>query len=311
MGIALATGGFFLGKLPVSRACRVGIMSGESGLATLRETARRIAHKAGYRLGDLDRLVWSEQLPRIEDLDHTDALERFVGEHDLEVLFLDPTYMMMSAEGVENLFAQGTKLLPLNRIMERTGCTIPIVHHARKGGKPDPFSPPELEDVAWAGFAEWCRQWILIGRRERYEPGSGLHRLWLNNGGSMGHSALWALDVDEGEFEPGVERQWEVTLSKAEEAREAAKSELAVRREAARVEKQTGRLEADSRVIVQTMTRLGRPESPRAIRERAGLSGTLFVKAWGRLLADGHVQESGEIRNGNRTSTAYTLNLAE
>jgi hypothetical protein len=127
----------------------------------------------------------------------------------------------------------------------------------------------------------------------------------------MGHSALWALDIDEGEFEPGVERRWEVTLAKAEEAREAAKSDLAGRREAARAEKAQGRLEADRRAIVEAMTRLGRPENMAAIRERTGMGGTPFGWAWARLIADGHVLENGQIRKGTRTVTAYTLNLSE
>ena len=59
LGISLAMGGCFLGKLRVNRAARVGIMSGESGLATIQETARRIAAAAGYRLADIGGLVFS------------------------------------------------------------------------------------------------------------------------------------------------------------------------------------------------------------------------------------------------------------
>jgi len=63
MGISLAVGGFFLGKLKVNRAARVGIMSGESGMATIQETARRIARAAGTRLSNIGGLVFTEATP--------------------------------------------------------------------------------------------------------------------------------------------------------------------------------------------------------------------------------------------------------
>ena len=72
--------------------------------------------------------------------------------------------------------------------------------------------------MAWSGFAEFSRQWLLIGRREMYEPGSGEHKLWLSVGGSAGHSALWAVDIDEGPS--GTPRHWKVELSTPTEARE-------------------------------------------------------------------------------------------
>lgn len=87
MGISLATGSSFLGALKVNRPCRVGIMSGESGMAVIQETARRIANAAGYRLRDIDGLMFSEHLPQFENPKHATALRRFIMDSELEVLF--------------------------------------------------------------------------------------------------------------------------------------------------------------------------------------------------------------------------------
>lgn len=83
LGISLAMGGCFLGKLKVNRACRVGIMTGESGMATIQETARRICYEAGYRLSDVGGLVFSDQLPQFGSLDHQSAVRRFIENDEL------------------------------------------------------------------------------------------------------------------------------------------------------------------------------------------------------------------------------------
>ena len=171
LGISLAVGGYFLGKLKVLRPCKVGIMTGESGLATVQETCRRICAAAGYRLGDIDRLFFSEDLPRFGDLNHEDALRKFIMADALEVLVIDPAYMCMPGGDAGNLFAQGELLRGMTKVCEETGCTMILAHHTRKT-KVDPFAPPELEDIAWAGFQEFARQWLLVGRREQYEPGT-------------------------------------------------------------------------------------------------------------------------------------------
>ncbi len=60
-------------------------------------------------------------------------------------------------------------------------------------------------------------QWLLIGRREDYEAGSGEHKLWLSVGGSAGHGGLYALDINEGPS--GADRHWNVELSTPDAAR--------------------------------------------------------------------------------------------
>jgi hypothetical protein len=54
--------------------------------------------------------------------------------------------------------------------------------------------------LAGAGVAEFARQWMLLSRREAYDPGKapGPHKLWFQVGGGFGHGSLWGLEVQEG-----------------------------------------------------------------------------------------------------------------
>lgn len=62
------------------------------------------------------------------------------------------------------------------------------------------------------------RQWILLNRRVKYDPEQGgHHELWLNIGGSAGHSGLYGIDIDEGTRQEGA-RYWQVELISANEA---------------------------------------------------------------------------------------------
>jgi hypothetical protein len=52
MAVSVSTGTPFLGRFPVRRRARAVILSGESGEATLRDTARRVCASRGLRLSD-------------------------------------------------------------------------------------------------------------------------------------------------------------------------------------------------------------------------------------------------------------------
>lgn len=282
MGISLAVGGFFLGKLKVNRACRVGIMTGESGLATIQETARRICYAAGRNLADIGGLIFSEDLPRFGSLEHEDALRRFIMDDELEVLVIDPAYLCLPGADAGNLFAQGDLLRGMSKVCSDTGCMMVLAHHTRKT-KVDPFSPPELEDIAWAGFQEFARQWFLVGRREPYQPGTGEHRLWLSIGGSAGHTALWAADISEGTRETEGGRFWQVELMHADEARGQVEDRKAVEKQAEREE----RLERDKRAVANTLAKFPQGESKSIVRDTSGLYSARFNSALSALLADG------------------------
>lgn len=211
-GISLATQSPFLGCFTVSRSLKVGMMSGESGPATLQETARRIAETKGFFLADIANLIFAATVPRIEVQEHLDGLREFIGQHRLELLILDPAYMCMPGDEAGNLFKQGRLLGTVTELCSEMKCTLILVHHTKRPYG-NPFRPPELGDIAWAGFQEWARQWWLINRTRPYEPGSGIHDIWLNAGGSAGHSGLWQVGIEEGICDGVSRRIWKPNVS--------------------------------------------------------------------------------------------------
>ncbi len=285
LGISLAMGGHFLGRLKVNRAARVGIMSGESGLATIQETARRIAAAAGYRLGDIGGLVFSEDLPQFGSVAHQEALGRFIMGDELEVIAVDPAYMCIPDVDHANLFEVGTRLRGVSQVCQECGALLLLAHHTRKT-KTDPFSPPELEDISWAGFQEFARQWLLVGRREQYEPGSGEHRLWLSAGGSAGHSALWAVDITEGTRKTEGGRFWQVEVMPATEARRESDTRQTEAKQQRAAERAAATLDSDRRELVKILTKLKQPETKTVIRGRASFGRERFERAFASLAED-------------------------
>ena len=126
LGISLAMGGHFLGRLKVNRAARVGIMTGESGLATIQETARRIATAAGLSTGRywrarlLGRLapVWQRCPPRGPGAVHQ-------GD-ELEVIAVDPAYMCIPDVDHSSIFGMGPVLRGVSQVCQEHGALLLI-----------------------------------------------------------------------------------------------------------------------------------------------------------------------------------------
>lgn len=302
--VSLGIGGYFLGRLKVKRPYVTAVMSGESGLATIQETARRIADAAGWRLADLSNLIWSPDIPKFDRPDHLEALEVFLVGDGIEVLFCDPAYLAMPSADAGNLMAQGELLRNIGDLCQRLGVSLVLCHHTKRNTGQDAHEPLELQHLAWAGHAEFARQWWLVNRRERYEPGSGQHRLWLSIGGSAGHSALWALDVDEGTFNEASGRRWEVSLTDAMGARE----EKAHRKAEEKKKTAAEHLEADRKAICEAMA--GFPdhtETQTAIKTATALNSSRFGPALASLIREKRILP-GTIRKGNKQSyEAFTL----
>lgn len=232
LAVSLATGGRFLGYFNVPQSRRVALMSGESGMATIQETAHRVCGAAGVWLQDTD-IIFSDTLPRFGDVLNLQAFRKFLEYDGIEVVVVDPAYLCLPADvNAGNLFDVGRVLRNVNEVCGQAGSTLVLAHHLKKGVA-NPYAPGQLEDIGWAGFQEFFRQWMLINRREPYEPNSGMHRLWFSTGGSAGHSTLVGLDIFEGVFDPTGQRPrtWDVRVLKAGDVIQASEERRAEARE--------------------------------------------------------------------------------
>ena len=142
LAIALATGLAFLDHFAIKRICKVLILSGESGMATLRDTARRICKSLGISFEEIENLYWGDFLPKLDEPTHLDALSRAIDETGCEVCILDPCYLMMPASDSGNLHAQGERLRRSERSVPRARRRAhPLSPHAqaRQGKEPARF----------------------------------------------------------------------------------------------------------------------------------------------------------------------------
>lgn len=312
MALSLATQTPFLGSFEVCSRERVWMMSGETDGGTIQETMARMAKAKGIAPSSAEgNLFWEFKLPRISIREDLDAIRTIIAEEKIGVLVIDPAYLSLLGAGegasASNVFAMGTILQGLSEIRAETGCTIILCHHCKKGGGSHPaqkaaeFQPPELEDLSMAGFTEWARQWILLARREQFEPGSGLHRLWISVGGSVGHSGLWPVDIDEGRLSSDFTgRKWEVAVRGAAEAREQKERE---RQQRATDRQQQAR---DARVHAVREFLKDHPSThpKRAIIEVTGINNKQVSEALSDLMKRGEV-EMGDAVVGGRTFPGF------
>lgn len=211
LAISLATQTPFLGYFVVPQKVRVAVLSGESGIATLQETASRISKAKGIKLADAD-VLWQTDLPRLSDAGDREQLRDGLAAYAVKVVIIDPLYLCLlggeERASPSNMYEVGPLLFRAANACLQAGATPVLVHHATKSAKRN-SDHLDLDDLAWSGIGEFARQWLLLNRREPFEPGAG-HALNLAIGGSAGQSARWRLDINEGMVRSG--RCWEVKV---------------------------------------------------------------------------------------------------
>lgn len=233
LAISLGSATPFLGRFDVPKPVNVAFMSGESGKAVIQETAKRVcaAHDCDLAKCSVD---WSMELPKLATEIGLKKLGRDLADINADVVFIDPLYLCLVAGGsasASNLYETGALLKDVATACLSAGATPILVHHSTKGsnksGNKTSSSPApmDLDDLAYAGIAEFARQWILVSRRTSYDPDQHRHELLMNLGGSAGHSGRWNLDIDEGELQSDFTgRRWDVSVYASGDNRANAKS---------------------------------------------------------------------------------------
>ncbi|HWB11566.1 MAG TPA: AAA family ATPase, partial [Pirellulales bacterium] len=296
--ISMATGTPFLGQFKVPKAVPCGLMTSESGAASIIAIARRITAAKGLDTSmgpDLTTLR-----ARMTDDRHLDLMERNIEKYGWKCVGIDPTYLAFADVGdsASNVFKMGKALEPVTTLIQRTGCAIILLNHNIKGRAKDVgrFDPPDLAEISMSGFAEWMRFWILLAQTQDWDEETGQHCLWMRTGGSAGHAGLHGLHVTEGELDAkGRRTKWEAKLQHVNDTRR----ERENRKENNKA-KQRERTEEDHvRKLRDAMNLCDGFESGRKLRRLSGLNPSNFGGAIRTLLKRGEVEQEEINKKGN------------
>ena len=278
LAVSLSMGGRFLDHFEVTRPVRTILLCGEAGWPVFQENIRRISGARGATEEHLENLLTGVRLPKFGNVGHQDSLGGYITEQKAEVVIIDCAYRCIPGESVSNQFMMGEVLDSIGHALESVGATLILLCHTPKHiAAGDPL---ELDNLAFAGFSEFAAQWLIVNRQKAYEPGTGRHNLWAVIGGRAGHSGTYALDLDEGEFHQGKDREWRTAVTRADKAREEYRGRKEQEREAKRAEK----LEEIKKRILNAAATYKQGETATTIRDRAGLHDREFKPALSELL---------------------------
>jgi hypothetical protein len=208
-------------------------------------------------------------------------------------------------ERAANLFAVGRYLRPIGDLCATTGCTVLLVHHCKRGAH-RPCQPATLADIAWAGFAEFSAQWILLSRRSPFDPETGLHEMWASFGGRAGHSRLWTVDVDEGTRSDPQGRKWDVNVREASWGRSQAADRCDQQSTDRRERRMSALLERDRQRVIEALSQCEAGETARALRDRLGLQSSRVRSALEILQKEGSI-ESVVVTKGAKRLGGYRV----
>lgn len=309
LSLSLGLSRRFLGEFWVPEPKRVLFLSAESGQGVIQETARRVARSKGCVLDDEQNVHWGFWVPKAKNSEQLTILDHQLADSEADVCVIDPLYMSLDGEDQANLSMNGQQMQSLTERCLSRGVTPVLIDHVKRSSvNAQNNRPLELNDVSGAGKAEFMRQWILISRREQFDPEEQIHRLWMSIGGSAGHCGLWAVEIDETRDELTETRRWTVSVDNASEARRTDAEQEAVRKEEEKEQARRAKLERDSEAIKEAFVGAGSNGLTKtAAKARANLNTNSAGAAIAKLLRESVLEEC-RVKNNGGTYDGFRIN---
>ena len=263
LAVALVSGVDFLDEFSVKKKVRVLFMSAESGEAAIQSSLRRIMKSTRTSRQDVeDNFLMAPWVPHAKEDERLFMFQEALAKYKPEVVFIDPVYLATDGEDSANLQKMAQQFATLTEAATKAGATPIFVHHTKKNAmNVQARQPLEMSDMQGAGVTEFFRQWLLLTRREKYDPAiPGDHKMWISGGGSNGHCYEHALDINERNVDGEGPTGWSAALSSSHAAREAVARSLRINQDAKKLEKKGDAIRAIGREMddgeIATETRI-------------------------------------------------------
>lgn len=213
LAVSIASGTPFLGRYDVLEPGGVVFVSAESGRKTISKNIQAIAETKGLNAESDLPLYMSFKKPQLTSPGHLASIAAQLRVKKPKLLLLDPTYLLLGvdADRSKNVFAMGEILGSIADVCAEHETAVMLLHHVNKANARAKVQTVTLNDLAYAGFAEWARQWFFVTRTRPFEPGTNSHDLRIEVGNSVGHSHAVEIRIDEGiPMDPMIGRMWKV-----------------------------------------------------------------------------------------------------
>jgi hypothetical protein len=197
MAVSVASDTPCLGRFPVRSPGPALVFLAEDALPSVRERIEGLCGQRGRRIEDLDLLVITEPVLRLDDPRCRERLERTVQRHAPRLLLLDPLVRLHRCD--ENSSQEISGLLShLRELQRRHGVSVVLVHHASKRRRAHPGqSLRGSSDLhAWTdstAILERKREHVLLSLEHRFAPAPNPLVLGLTVG-ERGDTGLRILD---------------------------------------------------------------------------------------------------------------------